>query len=195
MPTSLIGPYIASHAAGIAFLALAFRWPVSARWVLGVVFLLAGLINGTLAFANPGAYQVLAQWAFDPMAELITGPFAASPSAFLLLIALGQAGIAALVVFGRARGSFAGLVAAAAFFIAIAPLGFGSAFPATLLVALGVLLLLRTDLRQSLIDSARGYFPPPRHPVHTLAELHPRARAHHHLVAPAASRSHRSLSH
>ncbi len=135
-------PYLVSNAATVVLLLLGWRWPRLARLVFGVGFLAAAAFNVVTAIRDPQSYVTgFGPLALAPYRKLIYGPFAAHVRAWVLAIAAGQAASGALLLTPR----FVRLGAAGAclFLLAIAPLGVGSAFPATPILAVAVVLAVR----------------------------------------------------
>lgn len=91
--------------------------------------------------------------------RIILGPFAAHVQAYVIVIAIGQAAIAAGLCLRGLPARIAGF-GAVAFLVAVAPLGVGAGFPSTLIMAGAMALLLRTRLSTSILHA-----PLPRTPV------------------------------
>jgi len=111
------------------------------RLLFILIFLLAGLINIFIAFSRPEIYQYYGGMAIvDFYREFIYGYFKQYTIQIVSVIGLGQIVIAVLLSTSGLLlklGSIGGVI----FFIAMAPLGFGSAFPATLFLALALVLM------------------------------------------------------
>jgi hypothetical protein len=129
--------------AGALMLLTAWRRPLLGRFLYLALFVWACGMNFWTAAVRPGAYLE-----YGPLAVLgayrdfIDGFFAQHVAAFVMLVAACQGFIA----FGLAVGgplARIGLVGAVGFLLAIAPLGVGSGFPSTLLMAAGAIVLLR----------------------------------------------------
>jgi hypothetical protein len=139
-------PHIVSIAIALAFVAAAILKPQLARKLYAGLFLYATLVNASVAFFAPESYVGNARYALlESYRVFILGWFAQHVTLMVVLISLGQA----LISVGIIRGGWtarAGLAGASVFFLAIAPLGVGSAFPASLIWALGTVWLL-TDPR------------------------------------------------
>lgn len=109
-----------------------------------VLFLAAGIFNAVTALRTPAVYVTgFAAHAFPPMREFIERVVALAPDAFVLTIAAGQVLVAFALTLGRWLPLWAGVVGAACFLVAISWLGVGAAFPANLVLAAGVLGLVR----------------------------------------------------
>ena len=115
-----------------AFLVLVWKLPQIARWVTGVGFIVASIVNTSTALTNPHAYVEgfgpFAAWGYR---QFIYGPFASHTAAFVLAIAAGQFAVGILAFSGSRFGSLGAMV----FLIAITPLGIGSGFPAPPIMA------------------------------------------------------------
>jgi hypothetical protein len=137
-----LAAWIVSNVFALALIVIAWRLPKVCRAILGLGFTAAALFNAVAVLANPQAYVL----GFGPQAlfpfyeNFIYGPFARHTTAFVLVIAAGQLAIG-LLMFARGTVFRIGLAGGMLFFLAIAPLGQGSALPMPLLgiVALWVL--------------------------------------------------------
>jgi len=144
MTSALLLPLLAANALAIAFLVLALYRPNPARMIAGGGFILAGLVNGTLAILNPQIYVT----GFGPNAvgvykTLIYGLLAQAPTRFILAVAVWQLVVAGLILVNSTDFTRLGLVAATVFLIGISPLGMGCAFPSNLILAAALVALIR----------------------------------------------------
>jgi hypothetical protein len=154
MTTALLLPLFVSHALAVAFLVLALYRANAARMIAGGGFILAGLVNGTLAILNPQVYVT----GFGPNAvgvykTLIYGLLAQAPGRFILAIAVWQLVVAGMILVNSTDFTRLGLVNATVFLIGISPLGVGCAFPSNLIMAAALIVLIR--LRWPLQPHAR----------------------------------------
>lgn len=126
----------------LALIIIAWRLPKVCRAIFGLVFAAAAIFNVVTVLTNPQTYvQGFGPQALFPFYEnFIYGSFARHTAAFVLAIAAGQLAVG-LLMFARGLAFRLGLAGGMAFFLAIAPLGRGSALPMPLLgiVALWVL--------------------------------------------------------
>jgi len=133
-----IGPWVGTNVAGLVLVLLGFAYPRLTRWLFVTLFAGAGVFNAFTALHAPESYvEGFAKLAVPAYRSFIEGPFAQHATAFVLSIALGQVLVAAMIAKGErwlARGAFGAVV----FLVAISPLGVGSAFPATLFMALAM---------------------------------------------------------
>ncbi len=154
MTSALLLPLFLANALAVAFLVLALYRPNAARMIAGGGFILAGLINGTLAIVDPQIYVR----GFGPNAVGVYKTFiysllAPRPGRFILAIAVWQIVVAAMILVNSTDYTRLGCVAAAVFLIGISPLGVGCAFPSNLILAAALLALVR--LRWPLQAQAR----------------------------------------
>lgn len=143
MDPKMVGPYIASHAAAVTYVLVAWRWPRVARWIAGLGFVVVGAFNLWMGFTSPQTYvQAFGPHAFPQYREFIYGAFARHTREFIVAIACGQicVGGLALAPVPWRRLAYAGAIL---FLLAITPLGIGSAAPSTLIFAAGLVLLSR----------------------------------------------------
>lgn len=125
-----------------ALLIVSIRRPAAGRALFGLLFLWASLANLRMALTNPAAYLQYAPLAIlESYRAFILGAFARHVAVIVSAIALGQLAIAVLVSL-RGAAVRAGLLGATVFLLAIAPLGIGSAFPATVIAALAAVRLM-----------------------------------------------------
>jgi hypothetical protein len=132
-------PYAVSNLIGLLLLWLNWKRPRAGLIVFGMIFLLAGIFNFYTASTTPEDYQQYASWAIiNFYVEFITGFFRDHAEVIVKVIAMGQILIGALLLTKKGRMKLPAVIGGILFFIAIAPLGLGSALPATLIMALGL---------------------------------------------------------
>jgi hypothetical protein len=143
IPPEYLGPYIGSNVVSVLLIVAAIFRPRAIRWIYVVIFVAAGLLNGYTAITQPSVYvDGYAPLAIAPYRSIITGMFAEHVQMFVLVIAAGQILIGGLLADGD-RQRRLGVIGATIFLVAIAPLGVGSAFPATLLMAAALWVMMR----------------------------------------------------
>ena len=144
-------PVILANLLAIVIMLLSYNFPRFMRFIWGVVFIAAGIVNLITIVNTPGIYVDT----FGPAAvldfykELIYGPFSKQPGVYVALIAGGQILIGALI-WSRGLWYYLGLIGGLIFFLAIAPLGAGSAFPCTVFLAFGLIFMMRKRRRKSI---------------------------------------------
>jgi len=125
-----------------AMLAVSWRWRSLGRLSLVALFAWAAQLNFRTALTAPEVYLEYAPLAWSSWyRDFILGPFARHITPIVAAIAVGQAAIA-IGVSLRGRAAVFGLIGAVVFLAAVAPLGIGSGFPATVIMALAALKLL-----------------------------------------------------
>jgi hypothetical protein len=135
-------PHFVSIVLASSFIVAAILKAELARKLYAGLFLYATLVNASVAFFAPQSYVANAQYALlESYRAFILGWFAQHVTLTVVAISAGQALISAGLIHGG-RAAQAGLVGAIAFFLAIAPLGVGSAFPSSLIWAVGAAYLL-----------------------------------------------------
>lgn len=141
IPQDYVGPYLASNIIALGLLLTAWAWPRFTRYAFAVVFFAASVANILAVLRDPESYVTgygeLATGFYQPF---IYGFFSENTLLIVLAIALGQFLIGLFLSVGGRLFDF-GVIGAGVFFLAITPLGLGSAFPCTLVlaVALGVM--------------------------------------------------------
>jgi hypothetical protein len=149
MPREYLVPILVSNLVAAVFVAACYRRPAAARWVFAAGFIAAGLFNAYTALHTPAIYvTAYGPLAIGPYRAFIEGWFARHTAAFVLCVAAGQltTGVLGFVPGWPRRLSLLGGIV---FLAAITPLGWGSAFPATLILIGGLLVLFRKAFRRS----------------------------------------------
>jgi hypothetical protein len=143
MVENITNIWIISVAASLVLLLVAWKWTNAGTVLFALLFTLAGILNFYFALHKPQVYWEYAN--LNPVSlykTFIEGFFSQHTKLIVTLIAVGQLAIG----FGLATQNGLKKYAAAGailFLIAIAPLGMGSAFPSTLILAAGAWILMR----------------------------------------------------
>lgn len=142
--STLATGYLVTSFTSLLLLLVAWRWPRTGRIPYAVLFLSAAAFNAFTAVRTPDVYvQGFGPRAFPPMREFIERVVALAPDAFVLAIAAGQLLVGIALALGRGLPFRLGVAGAACFLVGLSWLGVGAAFPVNLVLAAGVLLLLR----------------------------------------------------
>ena len=144
IPADYIGPFLTSNGIAILLIPVALLWPKVARILFGLIFTAAALFNGYTALTDASAYLMYGEVAVLPIyRDFIYGAFSQSTALFIFLIASGQLAVGVMLLIGTrlplALGTLGGII----FLTAIAPLGFGSAFPFSLFVIAALVIMYR----------------------------------------------------
>lgn len=146
-------PVILSNLLAIIIMLSCLQIPKIMRAVMGLIFIVAGFINLINVYNNPSVYvDGFGPVAIDVYKDIIYGPFSKQPGIYVALISIGQVLVGALLwlkKFWYNVGAFGGFI----FFVAIIPLGAGSAFPAPVFLAIGMLSLLFRKRRKTLFGT------------------------------------------
>lgn len=137
-----IGVLISNVVAVIIFIACLYK-PRIGRAVFAILFIWAAFTNWSISHKRPEVYLEYADLAFFGFyRDIINGFFARHTVALVSLIAVCQLLIGFFLLL---KGSvfIAGCIGAIIFLFAIAPLGTGSGFPATIIMASGFMVLLK----------------------------------------------------
>jgi hypothetical protein len=136
-------PYIISNVLFVLCLVAASKRPMWARIFLAIVFLWASYTNFRFAFSNPEVYLEYASLTPLPYyRDFINGYFSQHIRLFVSVAAAGEFFIFIGLVLNKGWVKMAcagGII----FGLAISPLGVGSAFPATVLMAMAFGVLLK----------------------------------------------------
>ncbi len=153
--------YIISNVVALILLFVAWKAPKIARLIFFLLFAWASCTNWTYALKSPQSYLEYADLAFlNFYRHFIQGWFSRHITIIIGFIATCQAAIAVSMLLRHIifkAGAIGGII----FFIAIAPFGVGSAFPCTVLMAIGMYGLLKKD-------KAGGLFFKRKAPAHQL---------------------------
>jgi hypothetical protein len=136
-----ITPYLVTLAVSLVLVFLAIKRHRLTRLLFILIFLLAGLFNIVTVLTAPETYHIYAEMALLAFyRDFIHGYFSQHTREIVVAIGLGQIVVAALLS-GGGKLLNLGVVGGVIFFVAIAPLGVGSAFPATLILAVALILM------------------------------------------------------
>ena len=141
-PTFMLYAQLGSIVCALVMLAVSLAAPAAGRLLFVALFAWAAQVNLRTALTTPEVYLDYAALAgLDLYRSFIEGFFAAHITAIVGAIAVGQGAIAALLLFKGVPRTL-GLAGALVFLLAIVPLGVGSGFPATLIMAMAAAHLL-----------------------------------------------------
>jgi hypothetical protein len=136
-------PYIISNIVFGLTIPAALKKPMWARIFLAGFFLWASFFNSTSAIRSPEIYLDYARLNPLPIySQFIDGFFSQHITVFVFAIAVGQFLIFLGLVLNKTWTKL-GCIGGVIFGLAIAPLGVGSAFPATVSMAIAFLILAR----------------------------------------------------
>jgi hypothetical protein len=145
-----LGPHLASLIVAALLALAALRRAELGRALYVGLFSWAAVTNFVAALRSPEVYLGYAALTESPTYRaIIEGPFARHVTSYVIAIAAGQAAIAAGLL-SRGRSPRIAAALAIVFLVAIAPLGVGSGFPSTLIMAGGAVALLRRTWPRSL---------------------------------------------
>ncbi|KAA5539950.1 hypothetical protein [Adhaeribacter rhizoryzae] len=135
--------YLISNAVAILMLISAWRWPRVGRLMFLMLFAWACWINWKTVLSAPEVYLDYADLTLsDLYKKFITGWFSEHIQLVVGFIATCQ-GLIAVSMLLRGKVYTIGLIGGIIFLYAIIPFGVGSAFPATLIMALAMVVLSR----------------------------------------------------
>ncbi len=133
-------PYVVTHIVTIILIIVCYKWPKIGKIAWGIIFILAGIFNIFTVIKNPDAYLSYGNHAVDFYKFFIDGVFSSFTIFIVSLIGTGQI-LAGLFLLRKGKLFLLGILGGIIFLFAIAPLGIGSAFPSTLLMAFSLVLL------------------------------------------------------
>ncbi|HEX2787384.1 MAG TPA: hypothetical protein VHP32_05710 [Ignavibacteria bacterium] len=145
---------IISNIVALIMLLCSWKKPKIARVMFFLLFIWAGWVNAITALNTPQVYLEYSKFAFFPIySYIIEGFFGDNITAIVFSIAMCQLMIGvSMLLKGRifVTGAIGGMI----FLICISPLGFGSGFPSTLIMAWGLYLLLNKNRNIYLWESS-----------------------------------------
>lgn len=152
MDAELTLAYVASNLIALFTVIMAMRWPTPTRVLLGMIFLAAGVANLLIVSSQPHLYLKYADTATHPFyRDFILGPFTRNIQLYVTLIAISELLIGIFIMY-KGLAMRVAMTGALIFLLALAPLGIGSAFPATLLLSLAFYFLLRKKVQYSVFE-------------------------------------------
>jgi hypothetical protein len=134
--------YIGSNLVALLLLFLSWKKKNLARTLFAILFVWASWINWKTAHNNPGDYLNYTQYAIGFYKGIIQDWFSKHITAYVSIIAVAQL----LIGLGfLSKGVIVKIscIGAIIFLLAIAPLGFGSAFPFSLIASAALIILYR----------------------------------------------------
>jgi hypothetical protein len=135
-------PYILTNIIAIAVAITAMVWPTVSRILVSVIFIGAFALNLFTAITNPSIYLEFGELTPNEFyRSIILGPFAKHPQLYVVLIAVCQLFIGVFISY-KERLMNVAIIGGVIFLGAISPLGFGAAFPSTLILASALIILL-----------------------------------------------------
>ncbi|NIM96900.1 MAG: hypothetical protein GTO24_02085 [candidate division Zixibacteria bacterium] len=136
-------PWIISNVVSLALLFVCYKWSRIGRYLFSFIFLAACIVNTLEAIGDPHTYvETYGKLAFFFYKDFIHGFFARHTTVIVLAIAAGQLLISVFLFLGK-KFFIYGVSGGIIFLLAITPLGLGSAFPATLLMAAALAILFK----------------------------------------------------
>lgn len=148
-----LAPYILSNLLGLALILLAIKQKNVTRGIFAFLFMGAALFNYFTVINNPQIYvTAYGEGAIPMYQEFINGPFSIYTQAIVYFIATGQM-ISGFLMLTKGVWFRTGVTGAIIFLLAIAPLGKGSAFPATLLMVVSLSILLYKKMNTTILDT------------------------------------------
>jgi hypothetical protein len=145
-------PYIISNAVAVAIAITAMMWPTIARVLLSMIFVAAFALNLFTAITDPSVYMVFGELTPNEFyRSIIFGPFSKHSQVYVALIAFSQLLIGVFISYKGKLMKIA-MIGGITFLLAISPLGFGAAFPCTLILAASFLILIGKGIRFNIYE-------------------------------------------
>jgi hypothetical protein len=135
--------YMLSNFVAVMIVYISIIKPVFGRMCMSLLFIGASVVNTVISISHPQIYRTYADIAALPVYEqFINGFFSRHITGFVLSIAVGQLLIGCALLWKGPLEKIA-LAAAIIFLFAIAPLGAGSSFPCSIILAIACAILMR----------------------------------------------------
>jgi len=130
--------YLISNAAAIIILLISIWYKRPGNMLLAIMFLAGAVINAWQAIYEPDRYNIYALIAALPVYEyLISSVFLEHIKFYILLLMVFQLVIGVSLLYNKRWA----LLVAAIYLLAMAPLGAGSSFPCTVLLAAACIII------------------------------------------------------
>lgn len=140
-------PYVITNAVAIFIVISAMVWPTVARVMLSAIFVGAFVLNLFTAIMNPSAYLWFGEFTTSEFyRSIILGWFSSHVILYVSIIAACQLLIGVFISY-RGKLMKIAMIGGIAFLLAIAPLGYGAAFPSPLIMSLALVILLSKNIR------------------------------------------------
>lgn len=150
-------PWLASNLVFLLALLAVYKRPIIGRMLLAMIFLGAAYYNTNTAILDPQTYLEFGDLSWsENYQNFINGWFSEHIQLVLFFIATGQV----LIFLGlllRKGWTVLACLGGFIFGLAIAPLGFGSAFPSSLIMGIAFLILLLKYKKHDFIWKFRQY--------------------------------------
>lgn len=144
--------FVVSNAVALILLLFSWKRKNGARILFAVLFILASFANWKTAHDDPNTYLDYGKYATGFYKKIINGEFSKHITGFVSFIAMAQLFIGLGLL---ARGLIVRLscIAGIVFLLAIAPLGFGSAFPFSIIASMALYLLYKHDFTKDVLQN------------------------------------------
>jgi hypothetical protein len=147
--------YLISNVAAILFLLITYRSPRAGKIIFSILFAWAAWVNWRTAINSPQFYLYYSYPAMPLYEEFIQGWFSRHITLVVTIIAVSQAFIAAGLLL-RGWVYKTAVLGGIVFLLAIMPLGAGSAFPCSLIMAITFVLFLYKQDKDYIWGQATG---------------------------------------
>jgi hypothetical protein len=145
-------PLVITNAVAVFVVISAMLWPTISRILLSAIFIGAFALNLFTAIVNPSAYLEFGEFSTsDFYRSIILGPFSSHVTIYVSLIAICQLLIGVFISYKGNLMKIA-MTGGIIFLLAISPLGYGAAFPAPLIMSLGLIILLSKRIRFNIYE-------------------------------------------
>ncbi|SKC83571.1 hypothetical protein [Ohtaekwangia koreensis] len=145
-------PYIITNIIAIFTAIISMIRPNIGRVLLSGIFIGAAAFNGFTAWKNPDLYLLFGELTTSGLyRSIILGPFSRHIELYISILVCYQVLVGAFLLY-NGKLMKAAMLAGTIFLLGIAPLGIGSAFPAPLILATSLIILIRRKIEYSIYE-------------------------------------------
>ena len=144
--------FILTNVIAIAVAITAMLWPTVARVLLSTIFIGAFAFNLFTAITYPSLYLEFGEMTPNEFyRSIILGPFSSHVAVYVSIIAIVQLFIGIFISY-KGKSMSVAMIGGIIFLAAISPLGFGAAFPSTLILASALVILLFKGIKFNIYE-------------------------------------------
>lgn len=144
--------FILTNLIAIAVAVTAMLWPTVARVLLSTIFIGAFAFNLFTAITYPSMYLEFGELTPNEFyRSIILGPFSSHVQLYVSIIAILQLFIGVFISY-KGKLMIVAMSGGIVFLTAISPLGFGAAFPSTLILASALVILIFRGIKFNIYE-------------------------------------------
>jgi hypothetical protein len=145
-------PYIITNITAIAIVVIAMLWPTVSRLFLSAIFIGASAFNLFNSFFKPSSYLELGKFSENEFyRSFVLEPFYSNVTLFVSIIAVCQLFIGVFISY-KGKLMRIAMTGGIVFLLGISPLDYAAAFPAPMIMALALIILLLRHIQHGVFD-------------------------------------------